>query len=83
MKSAKASQPVAAVHQRMPALLERGAVEDWLGGDSPDKLLRPASPGTLVGQAASRLVNSPANDDPRCLEPDEDDAAAAAQLELL
>lgn len=79
----EAAPPVAAVHTRMPALLEPKSVDAWLHGDHPDELLRPTSPGTLAARPASRRVNSPKNDDPRCLDPDDDEVAAAAQLSLL
>ncbi|MBW2522981.1 MAG: SOS response-associated peptidase [Deltaproteobacteria bacterium] len=78
-----ASPPVAEVHHRMPALLAPEQVEAWLVGDRPGELLRPARPGALVAKPASRRVNSPANDDPSCLEPDDEEVEAAGQLSLL
>jgi putative SOS response-associated peptidase YedK len=78
-----ASPPVAAIHPRMPALLNRESIDEWLQGDRPGELLQPAPPGTLIGRPASRRVNSPANDDPACLEADDDEAEPTGQLSLL
>lgn len=81
-----AGPPVVEIHQRMPALLTKESVDAWLHGESPGELLRPAPPDALEGHPASRRVNSPANDDPECLEPDEPhepDVGAGGQLSLL
>lgn len=66
-----ASEPVKAIHHRMPALLESEQIDRWLSGDEPGALLGPAPADRLVGQPASRRVNKPANDDPDCLVADE------------
>ncbi len=55
------------VHDRMPALLSRGAAEAWLA--RPDEaLLIPAPEGTLVSREVSEQVNDVANDRPELLE---------------
>jgi putative SOS response-associated peptidase YedK len=69
---------IAAIHPRMPVILERDAWQPWLdpeGHDAAalDELLRGAAGGGLESRRVSRLVNSPANDVPQVLE----DAAGA------
>ncbi|HEY8468706.1 MAG TPA: SOS response-associated peptidase [Longimicrobiales bacterium] len=60
------------IHDRMPVILDRGEREEWLRSDtSPERLrelLRPYG-GELEAYEVSRLVNSPANDVPACVEP--------------
>ena len=59
------------VHDRMPAILEDEAVEEWLYAgserESPLGLLRPAPDDLLLDTAVSQRVNSVKNDDPDCL----------------
>ena len=61
------------VHDRMPVILEDGAIEDWLyvrqTPASLMDLLLPAREGLLVATSVSPRVNSVKNDDPECLEP--------------
>lgn len=61
-----ANADVRALHDRMPALLADGALEEWLDGTGPPRL---APEGTLSAREVSPRVNSVANDDPACLEP--------------
>jgi putative SOS response-associated peptidase YedK len=52
------------LHSRMPLILSPGDWAGWLAGDRPE--------ATLAGfdrYPVSRLVNSPKNDDSRCVEP--------------
>ena len=60
--------PVDAIHDRMPLVIPRDAYARWLqtGADVSD-LLQPRST-TLVATPVSTFVNSPKNDDSRCLE---------------
>ena len=60
--------PVAAVHDRMPLVIPRDAFARWIdpGADVSD-LLHPTAT-TLVATPVSPFVNSPKNDDARCLE---------------
>ena len=59
------------VHNRMPVVLEDGAVDDWLyARETPGslmELLRPVRDDYLVGSRVSARVNSVRNDDPECL----------------
>ncbi|MGD8277087.1 MAG: SOS response-associated peptidase [Gemmatimonadota bacterium] len=68
-----ASDAVASIHDRMPAILPRGARERWIdpGADATTlrALLRPLEDPGLVVDRVSRLVNSVANDSPDCIEP--------------
>jgi putative SOS response-associated peptidase YedK len=58
---------------RMPVILRGRAVEAWLARDTAvdelRALLTPLGAGSLVAHAVGTFVNSPANDDPRCIEP--------------
>lgn len=68
---------LAPIHNRMPAILTRGAEDEWLahadgGATGKLELLKPYSDeAELEAFAVSRSVNSPAFDDPSCLDPHE------------
>jgi putative SOS response-associated peptidase YedK len=66
-----ANPDVAALHDRMPALLAPDQVTAWLR-EGPPALLRPAPRGSLLATPVSRRVNSVKNDDPGCLAPEEE-----------
>ena len=64
----------ATVHDRMPVILEEPARTLWLDPTPrPDAelsaLLGPCPTGLMAAWPVSTWVNSPAHDDPRCLEP--------------
>jgi putative SOS response-associated peptidase YedK len=68
-----ANEVVRQVHDRMPALLDREALDAWLRAPGADDAgleaqLRPASNGALVARRVSIRVNSVANDDPTLIE---------------
>jgi putative SOS response-associated peptidase YedK len=63
---------VSEVHNRMPVVLERDHIDDWLTGEpsaAVTRLLAPAGEDALVATPLSRRVNSVKNDDPACLAP--------------
>ncbi len=62
--------PVAELHDRMPLILAPTSYSSWLDVNFKDaaQLLVPQAT-ELVLRAVSPLVNNPANDDARCLEP--------------
>ena len=62
-----ANETVAPVHGRMPVILPRDACDPWLAGE--DVSLAPYAPDAMTAHPVSTLVNRPANDDPRCVEP--------------
>ncbi len=69
-----AGPDVAAVHDRMPVVLEREDLDRWLRpeGGQPDvarAILRPAARGVLVGYPIDRRVGNVRNDDPAIIEP--------------
>lgn len=68
-----ATGTLAAIHDRVPAVLDRPAVEAWLDPDADrpaDVLaLLAASPPLLVPTRVSSRVNSPANDGPALITP--------------
>jgi putative SOS response-associated peptidase YedK len=68
--------PAAAVHDRMPIVLDKPAWDAWLdpGIDDVSSILFPLpSPGSpdLAVHPVSTYVNDPRHDDPRCVEPSE------------
>jgi len=63
--------PVSELHDRMPLVLDPAVYSKWLDPKTanPEKLLGAARRDTFISVAVSDVVNSPANDDPRCVEP--------------
>jgi putative SOS response-associated peptidase YedK len=58
---------IARIHQRMPVILPRDAVQAWLA----ESKLSPLSGTDLVSREVSRLVNDVRNDSPQLFEPPE------------
>jgi putative SOS response-associated peptidase YedK len=69
---------LAAIHDRMPAILDDDRLDVWLHGDVADALaaLAPFDPARMHSTAVSPEVNRVTFDDPRCIEP----VAAAPSL---
>ena len=65
-----ANAAVAPVHAGMPAILPPESFHAWLEGRAV--ALGPCPAQGIVVQAVSTWVNKPANDDPRCIEPQGD-----------
>ena len=68
----------ATIHNRMPAILEPGHYETWLDHERWDQeavqsLLKPFPAGRMFAHPVTTRVNSPANDDPACIEPKADE----------
>jgi putative SOS response-associated peptidase YedK len=63
---------MAKIHNRMPVILHPGDEQTWLS-KAPETLLmeflKPYPAGEMSAYPVSRLVNSPAHDDPSILEP--------------
>jgi putative SOS response-associated peptidase YedK len=62
------------IHDRMPVILPTAAFGDWLLPEPLElprleELLRPFPPDEMEAVPVSRRVNSPANDDPSCIDP--------------
>lgn len=62
------------IHDRMPVILPPEAYDLWLdptvrSAEPLLPLLRPYRAGVMTAFPVSPLVNNPANDDPRCIEP--------------
>jgi putative SOS response-associated peptidase YedK len=79
----KPNELMKTLHDRMPAIIEPENFDAWLDPDAADAdalrdLLDPLADDALAMYPVSRHVNSPRNDDPKCLERD-DDAAARAE----
>ena len=62
-----ANAVLAPIHGRMPVILPRDAFGPWLRGEAVP--LVPCPPEVLSAYKVGPLVNSPGNDDPRCVEP--------------
>jgi putative SOS response-associated peptidase YedK len=60
---------VADLHHRMAVVLEPGAEERWLAGESLPDLLDPHSGDEMHAYPVSTRVNDPANDGPGLVEP--------------
>jgi putative SOS response-associated peptidase YedK len=63
---------VAAVHDRMPVILEPGLYADWLDREPPatatlDRMARPCPDEDMRSWQVSTFVNSPAHDSPDCI----------------
>jgi putative SOS response-associated peptidase YedK len=73
---------VAAVHDRMPVILDPGDFERWLDPEATDgrTLLHPCPDDWLEAYEVSPRVNSPANDDPECITPLAERAAEQRSL---
>jgi putative SOS response-associated peptidase YedK len=61
-------------HDRMPVILERAYFEQWLdpaeqNAEALAWMLRPYRADAMRAYPVTTLVNSPRNDDARCLEP--------------
>jgi putative SOS response-associated peptidase YedK len=62
------------LHDRMPVILSPEDYETWLDPtfhetDTLQKCLRPYPSNEMTCYPVSRMVNSPKNEDPRCIEP--------------
>jgi putative SOS response-associated peptidase YedK len=61
------------IHDRMPVVIDPKHIDLWLGATQDLELLtplfQPFPPAQLTAYPVSPFVNSPKNDDPRCLEP--------------
>jgi putative SOS response-associated peptidase YedK len=57
----------------MPVTLDEKRIAEWLDSKSEVQeltdLLKPADEKLLIATPVSTLVNSPKNEDPRCVEP--------------
>jgi len=72
----EANETVRPIHERMPVILDPAAFDLWLDPNVRDParlqpLLRPCPAARLSAYPVSRRINSPANDDPECLRPQE------------
>jgi putative SOS response-associated peptidase YedK len=67
------SAPIARVHDRMPVIVPRAALDRWIAGAPAEaaSLLGPAPDDALVGTLVSKHVNNVRNDDPACVTPAE------------
>src|ERR671916_737722 len=63
----------AEIHDRMPVILPPGSYDVWLDSEAEKDelygLLAPYPEDEMEAYPVSRFVNSPSNNDPRCIEP--------------
>ena len=61
------------IHDRMPVILPAGSYDAWLDPEAEKEelvaLLAPYPEAEMEAYPVSRFVNSPSNNDPRCIEP--------------
>jgi putative SOS response-associated peptidase YedK len=74
---------IAGIHHRMPVMLDRAAWDAWLDPATSDAVrlreaLRPLPEAAVAAHAVGRAVNSPVNDGPDLVRPEE---AAAAPVQ--
>ena len=62
-----ANAPMRAIHDRMPVVLAPDDWAEWLEGEDPAALLRPAPDDLLRFWPVSKAVNSPRNNGPELL----------------
>ncbi|HEX4417511.1 MAG TPA: SOS response-associated peptidase [Kofleriaceae bacterium] len=78
--TARASDLVRPIHDRMPIVLEPGAYDAWLDpavdGEAARELLGEAGPGDWTREPVSTRVNKVDHDDPGCIAPDAESATA-------
>jgi putative SOS response-associated peptidase YedK len=65
---------IASLHDRMPVIIPPERFNDWisegpLGPDGAEAMLLPHSADGMVAVPVGSMVNTPRNDDPRCIEP--------------
>lgn len=65
-----ANSTLSPFHDRMPVILEPGAVATWLAHPAVE-LLRPAGDGVLAKALANTRVNKVGNEGPECLVPED------------
>lgn len=67
-----ASDAVAAIHHRMPVMLDVDAVDSWLdaslGGADARAFAEAVAEDEIAAYPVSTFVNTPANNSPRCIE---------------
>jgi putative SOS response-associated peptidase YedK len=75
------NEMLAEIHDRMPVIIPVNHHEAWLNGSAGKEILVPYPAELMEMYEISTLVNSPANNDARILEPIRHDVASA-QLEM-
>lgn len=69
----QANAAVAPVHQRMPVIINKTAIKQWLDPQTEYshlyRMLRPCPAESLLGWPVSSKVNSIRNDSPQCIAP--------------
>ena len=64
------NEMMAELHNRMPVIVDSNGYEQWLDPEqSVDEMLSPYPVELMICHPVSTRVNSPKNDDPKCIEP--------------
>jgi putative SOS response-associated peptidase YedK len=81
-----ANADMESIHDRMPVLLNPGALRVWLDPTSTpvslQSVIQPSPMATLVRYRVSTIVNSARNDGPACIEPFDEPPSAEGFLPL-
>ncbi|MEO5973709.1 MAG: SOS response-associated peptidase [Ilumatobacteraceae bacterium] len=80
-----ANKTVAAVHNRMPVLLDEDGIDQWISGDeqAPLHLLRPAADNFLSAVKVGTAVNSTRNRGPQLIEEVDRESGDSPESETL
>jgi len=70
----KASEPINEIHDRMPVILKPEIIKEWLNPaiceyKELDMILKHGNVKEIKAYPVSKFVNSPENNDPRCIRP--------------
>jgi len=68
----EANEVMRPVHDRMPALIPRDAMQDWLRSEDKhviDALMKPAADDSILAVEVSSYVNNAHNDGEKCIKP--------------
>jgi putative SOS response-associated peptidase YedK len=65
----EANSLIRPIHDRMPAIIARDAVDTWLHGDQPRQMLVPYTPATMEIHQVSRGIFSAGHDSAELIEP--------------
>lgn len=69
MITTEANSLIRPIHDRMPAIIAREAVDAWLHGEQPQQLLVPYVPAAMEIHQVSRKIFAPGNDSAELIEP--------------
>lgn len=69
MITTEANSLIRPIHDRMPAIIAREAIDNWLYGDKPQQMLAPHTPTAMDIYQVSRKIFARGNDSAELIEP--------------